>query len=112
MDWTSASAVAITSAGDHRSGSRLLVREGEHVGGELGEPAVDLGAQLPVDPVQALLGGLAVVGLGAAGGEGGLAVQPVQLKRVRGAAVLGLERLDQLGGLRGDRPPPRGEQVR
>ena len=55
----------------------------EDVGGDLGQPAADLGPQLGVPSVQPLGDGLALVRLGVAGGEGGAALQPVQLERVR-----------------------------
>ena len=52
-----------------------------------------------------------VVGLRLAGGHGGLPGEPVALEAVGLAVVAGLELGDQLGGLRGHRAAPRGEQV-
>ena len=84
---------------------------GEDVLGDAAQPAGDLVAQLAVDAVEELLAGLALVGLRAAGGHGGLAGEPVAFEAVGLAAVAGLEVGDQLGGLRGHRAAARGEQV-
>ena len=108
---TSSSASSITACGDHACDDGCLLAGLEHGVRDLGQPAVDVGADLRVDPVQHLLAGLAGVRLRPPRHQRGLLGEPVELQPVRRPPVPGLERLDQLGRLRGDLTAPGRDQV-
>ena len=90
--------------------ARLGAAVGEDHLGDRAQSARDLGAQLPVPPIQPGLDRLARVLLGAAGREGGSALQPVEFQRGRLPTEPPPVRREQPLGCGGDSAAPVGEQ--